>query len=305
MIEVQQAGVCDLVVDQGRRGQGALGMPVGGAADVEALVAANRLVGNEASAAGIECTLAGPRLRFPAGGMVALTGARFAASRSSGGPVVWNETLMLGENEVLTLGPAETGCRCWLALQGGITVPEVMGSRSTFLPAGLGGYEGRALRAGDRLTSGMLVSDVHMMRAFPPNSGGPLRVVAGPQLSLFDNAGLAALFAGRFRVDAASDRRGLRLAGPRVAHTPVDLASQGVLPGAIQVPPDGQPIIVGWDGPVTGGYPVVAGVISADWPRLAQLRPGDAVAFVTIEHARARELAPAAWPIGALAGPAP
>ncbi|MFP5419424.1 MAG: biotin-dependent carboxyltransferase family protein [Gammaproteobacteria bacterium] len=302
MIEVQHAGFCDLVVDQGRPGQGALGVPVGGAADVEALVAANRLVGNEDAAAGLECTLRGPRLRFPTGGMVALTGVRFAASRSRGGPVVWNETLMLGENEVLTLGEAPTGCRCWLALQGGVTVPEVMGSRSTFLPAGWGGYQGRPLQAGDRLASGMLLSDVHMMRAYPPvPAEGPLRVVAGPQIHLFENDGLAALFAGEFRVAAASDRRGLRLAGPNVAHTAVELPSQGVMPGAIQVPPDGQPIILGWDGPVTGGYPVVAGVITADWPRLAQLRPGDAVRFVTIEQERARQLAEAVWRIEALA----
>lgn len=301
MIEVLQAGTCDLVVDQGRKGFGALGLPVGGAADTEALLAANRLVGNEETAAGIECTLAGPRLCFPTGGMIALTGARFAATRSSGAAVTWNETLMMGENEVLSLGQAGGGCRCWLSLQGGVTVPEVLDSRSTFLPAGFGGHQGRMLRAGDRLTSGMFMSEVHMMRAFPPTAAGPLRVVAGPQIRLFEATGLAALFAGEFRVTAASDRRGLRLAGPRVAYTTVDLPSQGVLPGAIQVPPDGQPIILGWDGPVTGGYPVVAGVISADWARLAQLRPGDAVYFVTIELARARELASNAWRIEALA----
>ena len=301
MIEVLQAGTCDLVVDQGRRGFGALGLPVGGAADAEALVAANQLVGNEESAAGIECTLTGPRLRFPTGGMIVLTGARFAATRSSGAAVTWNETLMLGENEVLTLGQAESGCRCWLALQGGITVPEVLGSRSTFLPGGFGGHQGRMLRTGDRMASGMFLSQVHMMRAFPPTAAGPLRVVAGPQARLFDATGLAALFAREFRVTAASDRRGLRLAGPRVSYAPTDLPSQGVLPGAIQVPPDGQPIILGWDGPVTGGYPVAASVISADWPRLAQLRPGDAVSFVTIELARARELASHVWRIEALA----
>ncbi|MBT9568869.1 MAG: biotin-dependent carboxyltransferase family protein [Thiobacillus sp.] len=302
MIEVLHAGLCDLVVDQGRPGLGALGVPVGGAADALALVAANRLVGNEDTAAGLECTLRGPRLRFPAGGMVALTGARFTATRSSGGPVSWNETLMLGENEVLTLGEAPAGCRCWLALQGGVTVPQLMGSRSTFLPAGWGGHQGRPLQAGDRLASGMLLSDVHMMRAYPPTPcEGPLRVVPGPQVHLLDNDGLAALFAGEFRVAAASDRRGLRLAGPMVSHIPVDLPSQGVMPGAIQVPPDGQPIILGWDGPVTGGYPVVAGVITADWPRLAQLRPGDTVRFVTIEQERARQLAQATWRIEALA----
>ena len=302
MIEVLEAGLCDLVVDQGRRGQGASGVPVGGAADPQALAAANRLVGNDVTAAGIEVTLAGPRLRFPSGGMIALTGAPFAASRSTGGRVAWNETLMLGENETLTLGRAGHGCRCWLALQGGVTVPPVMGSRSTFLPGGFGGLDGRALRAGDRIATGALASgDIHMMRTEPPVAHAALRVVPGPQGDLLDDVGLAALYAGTFRVAAASDRRGIRLEGPRVCHAPVDLPSQGVLPGAVQVPPDGQPIIIGWDGPVTGGYPVVAGVVSADWTRLAQLVPGDTVAFMTIEHAHARALANAAWPIHALA----
>jgi len=108
---------------------------------------------------------------------------------------------------------------------------------------------------------------------------------------------LAAFFSRPYRVDPASDRRGLRLTGPAVIHARVEMASQGVLPGAIQVPPDGQPIILGWDGPVTGGYPVIAGVISADLPRLAQLRPGDAVRFVTIEWEAARALAAAHWDI--------
>jgi len=122
-------------------------------------------------------------------------------------------------------------------------------------------------------------------------------VVAGPQAGQFDDAGLAAFFSSGYRVEAASDRRGLRLRGAAVSHRRPELPSQGVLPGAVQVPPDGQPIILGWDGPVTGGYPVIAGVIAADWPRLAQLQPGDAVQFVTIEVEAAQKLAAASWPI--------
>ena len=114
---------------------------------------------------------------------------------------------------------------------------------------------------------------------------------------MFDDTGLAAFFAGTYRVDARSDRRGLRLAGPAVTHARVDLPSQGVLPGAIQIPPDGRPIILGWDGPVTGGYPVIASVISADLPRLAQLRPNNSVRFITIELEVAREQAAAQWDI--------
>ncbi|MFP5465336.1 MAG: biotin-dependent carboxyltransferase family protein [Gammaproteobacteria bacterium] len=299
MIEVVRAGLCDLVMDLGRPGRGALGVPAGGAADPAALAAANRLVGNEVTAAGLEITLSGPVLRFPAGGVVALAGARFAAARSSGAAATWHETLVLAAGETLSLGPAQAGCRCWLVLRGGLAVPPVMGSRSTLLPAGFGGQLGRALQAGDALPSTPATGEIRLLRAHAPAGprNGTLRVMAGPQAGLFDDAGLAAFFASPYRVDPASDRRGLRLNGPAVTHARTELASQGVLPGAVQVPPDGQPIILGWDGPVTGGYPVIAGVISADIPLLAQLRPGDTARFVTIEREAARSLAAGEWVI--------
>ena len=303
MIEVLRAGLCDLVMDLGRPGRGALGVPAGGAADPLALAAANRLVGNDTAAAGLEITLSGPRLRFPQGGVVALTGARFAASRSSGAPVAWNETLVLAAGEVLAIDRPEVGCRCWLALRGGLAVPQVMGSRSTFLPSGFGGHCGRPLQAGDVLRRGAPAEGVRLLRAAAPTTeaDGYLRVVAGPQAGQFDDAGLAAFFGSAYRVDAASDRRGLRLTGVPVSHGRTELPSQGVLPGAIQVPPDAQPIILGWDGPVTGGYPVIAGVIAADMPRLAQLKPGDAIRFLTIEVEAARALADSSWKIKELA----
>ena len=302
MIEVLRPGLCDLVMDLGRPGRGALGVPAGGAADPAALAAANCLVGNDASAAGLEIILSGPRLQFPLGGIAALTGARFAASRSSGAPVAWNETLVLAAGEVLTLDRPEAGCRCWLALRGGLAVPQVMGSRSTFLPSGFGGHCGRPLQAGDVLRCGAAVGEMRLLRAFPPPSGtGGLRVVAGPQAGQFDDAGLLAFFGSPYRVEAASDRRGLRLSGAPVSHHRDELPSQGVLPGGIQVPPDGQPIILGWDGPVTGGYPLIGGVITADMSRLAQLKPGDSTRFLTIEVEAARAMAASQWVVEELA----
>lgn len=297
MIEVLRAGLCDLVMDLGRPGRRTLGVPAGGAADSPALAAANCLVGNDATAAGLEIVLSGPLLQFPQGGVAALTGARFAARRSSGAPVKWNETLVLAAGETLSLEQAEAGCRCWLAVRGGLMVPRVMGSRSTFLPSGFGGYGGRALQAGDALPCGSPGNSMRLLRASPPpgGPGGSVRVVAGPQAGLFDDAGLAAFFCRPYRVEAASDRRGLRLSGVPVGHRRAGLSSQGMLPGVIQVPPDGQPIILGWDGPVTGGYPVIAAVITADLPRLAQLKPGDAIRFVTVEVEVARELAASPW----------
>jgi biotin-dependent carboxylase-like uncharacterized protein len=304
MIEVVRAGLCDLVMDQGRPGHAALGVPAGGAADPAALAAANRLVGNPDGAAGLEIAFTGPQLRFPAGAVVALTGARFAARRSSGAAVAWQQALALAAGETLTLERAETGCRCWLAARGGLAVPPVLGSRSTFLPSGFGGWQGRALQGGDVLPCGAVLGDVKWLRGEPAASltgidtaGVSLRVVAGPQLGGFDDGGLAAFFAAAYRVAAASDRRGVRLHGTLLRYRADALPSQGVLPGAVQIPPDGQPIILGWDGPVTGGYPVVAGVIAADWPRLAQLKPGDAVRFETITVEAAQMLARQSWVI--------
>jgi biotin-dependent carboxylase-like uncharacterized protein len=302
MIEILRAGLCDLVMDGGRPGRGALGVPAGGAADQQALAAANRLVGNDGGAAGLEIILSGPRLRFPRGGVIALTGACFAARRSSGAPVAWNETLMLAAGEELALDHPVAGCRCWLAVRGGIAVPRLMGSCSTFLPSGMGGHCGRALRTGDRLHCGAAAKAIRLLRATPPVAAGEgLRVVAGPQVAQFDDGGLAAFFGNGYRIDGASDRRGLRLNGPPVSHRKAELLSQGVLPGSIQIPPDGQPIILGWDGPVTGGYPVIAGVVTADMPGLAQLRPNDTIRFATIEVEAARALAAVSWEIKELA----
>ena len=294
VIDVLRAGLCDLVMNGGRAGFVHLGVPVGGAADALALRWANRLVGNVDGAAGLEITLKGPVLAFPQGGAVALTGAPFAASRSSGSAATWYETLIMAPDEQLAIGAASSGCRCWLALQGGIEVPEVMRSRSTFLPAGFGGLDGRALGAGDQLPLGDASATPRVLRIKPPsaNEAAPLHVVPGPQAAHFTDAGLAAFFNSTYRVNSASDRRGVCLHGAPVPVAAQEgIATQAVLPGAIQIPPDGQPIILGWDGPVTGGYPVIAGLVSADLARLAQLKPGDAVRFATMTVESARTLA--------------
>lgn len=300
LIEILRPGACDLVMDGGRGGWRACGVPAGGAADPEALDAGNRLVGNDSAAAGLEIVQRGPLLRFPHGAVIALTGARFEARRSSGAPVTWNETLVLAADETLALGQAREGCRAWLAVRGGVAVPAVLGSRSTFLPGGFGGLAGRALRSGDTLSLGTARGRMHLLRTQPPadERDTPLRVVPGPQVGQFADTGLAAFFGSGYRVAAAADRRGLRLHGSVVRCAGTSAPSQGMLPGAVQVPPDGQPIILGWDGPVTGGYPVIATVIRADWRRLAQLRPGDEVRFTTIEVAAARALTAGAWHIG-------
>lgn len=287
MIEVLRAGLLDLVMDLGRPGFRAQGVPEGGAADASALILANRLLGNPDHAAGLELLWRGPALRFPQGGRVALAGADLGA-RLEGAQVEPGRALEIAPGSELDLGLAQTGLRTYLAVAGGIDVPLVLGSRSTFLPGGFGGWQGRALRAGDALPLGAAGAS-RQGRFAQPGGEGALRVVPGPQLAGFADAALHTLTAAEFGVSADSNRLGMRLSGPALDYAGGELASQAVLPGAIQVPPDGRPIILGWDGPVTGGYPVIAGVIAADLPRLAQLRPGAALQFTFVDAGQARQ----------------
>ena len=287
---VQAAGAFDVVQDLGRPGYAHLGVPQGGAADPGALIQGNRLVGNSLPAAGLEVTLTGPVLAFPEGAIVALTGADMGAARDSGLAAPRYQTLWLHPGEVLRLGAARSGCRAYVALAGGIATEPVLQSRATFVAGAFGGLAGRSLRGGDRLPLGP--------PSFPPpNDRLPLpgaedvmvRVIPGPQGPAFGDAALLHFYGAEFRVSPLSNRSGLRLDGPRLAAPGGgEGLSQALLPGAVQVPPDGRPIVLGWDGPVTGGYPVIAGVISADLPLLAQLAPGSRLAFraVTLEEAR-------------------
>ena len=287
MIEVVRPGVLDLVMDLGRPGFRAQGVPEGGAADAAALVLANRLVGNADQAAGLELLLRGPALRFPHGARLALAGAPMPA-RVDGQEVGVGRLIDVEPGGELELGVAETGLRTYLAVAGGIAVPPLMGSCSTFLPGGFGGWQGRALKAGDVLPLGKAAAAPRAgcVPARPPQT--EIRVLAGPQLGGFVDAAIKSLVTAEFVVSADANRLGLRLHGPALEYAGTELASQAVLPGAIQVPPDGQAIILGWDGPVTGGYPVMGGVIAADLPLLAQARPGERLRFrfVTPETAR-------------------
>jgi biotin-dependent carboxylase-like uncharacterized protein len=286
MMEVIRPGLLDLVMDLGRPGFRAQGVPEGGAADAPALILASRLVGNADRAAGLELLLRGPALRFPEGGRVALAGADMQA-RLDGAPAPHGRMLEIPPGGELELGQATSGLRAYLAVAGGIDAPLVLGSRSTFFPGGFGGWRGRALKAGDRLPLGTAPAASKGV-CLAPVREGPLRLLPGPQLAGFADGALKTLTAAEFRVGADSNRLGLRLSGPALEYAGSELASQAVLPGAVQVPPDGQPIILGWDGPVTGGYPVIAGIIAADLPRLAQFRPGDALrfSFATLEEAQ-------------------
>ncbi len=279
MIEVLEAGVLTSVqTAAGRRGWRHLGVPVGGAADPGSARLANRLVGNPDDAALLELTLHGPSLLFGATTAIALTGASFEA-RLNGLPLEMNAGRHVRAGSSLHIGVGDKA-RGYLAVAGGIDVEMVLGSAATDLRTGFGGHQGRALRAGDRLAYGTSSGIGRRWNGFTPS--GPIRIVPGP------HGGLDALLNEAWVTGAEADRTGVRLDGRMLSAEYPEVASMGLPLGAIQVPPDGRPIVMLADRPVTGGYPVPACVIRADIGRVAMLRPGDPLQFasVSVEDAR-------------------
>ncbi|MGQ0799023.1 MAG: biotin-dependent carboxyltransferase family protein [Pseudomarimonas sp.] len=297
-IEVLAAGLATTVQDLGRTGFAALGVSVAGAADTYSLRVANLLAGNDQSAAALEISLLGPTLRFVGDARVAMTGADIHAQCDGVALRGWR-AIDLPAGSELQLGGCRRGARSYLAVLGGVQTPRVMGSRATDLRGGFGGLEGHALRQYDRLPIGphaeLSISQLRMH----PRWVNPL-----PDLDLSRPAelrilpGSDALDAGQsltafvWTVDPRNNRQGIRLRGPDLtAADSSDRVSEPVMPGTIQLPPDGQPIILGVDAQTVGGYPRIAHVIRADWPRMAQLRSGDPLTFVVVNL----EQAEAAW----------
>jgi len=294
-LEILQAGPFTTVQDLGRPGWGSIGVPVGGAADAPSLRIANRLVGNPEAAAGLEMTLAGPRISFAADTWVALTGSRFVAAVGED-PAPHATAFLVRIGQTLSIGRTLEGARAVLAVRGGIDVPVVLGSRSTFVAGGLGGFDGRPLRRGDRLSTAAIDVGARARavpeRLVPFHAGDAvLRVILGPQIDAFSDEARETLLTGTYRVSTLADRTGLRLEGPRIAHHgAADLLPEGVAPGGIQVPANGQPIVLGCDHPTTGGYAKIATVIAADLWRIGQAKPGDRLRFAAVEVSEARAL---------------
>ncbi|MEU1390365.1 MULTISPECIES: biotin-dependent carboxyltransferase family protein [unclassified Nonomuraea] len=273
MIEVIAPGPYATVQDLGRPGLAHLGVPRSGAADAPSLRLANRLVGNREDAAGIEVTFGLARLRFHEGAWAALTGAPAQARM---GVPFW-----VPPGGELRLGAPEWGLRTYVAVRGGIAVEPVLGSRSTDSLSGLGP---EPLRAGALLPVGGFVAEEISVDLAPPPGPAPavLRVLAGPRDDWFVPGALEALCGGPYAVSQDSNRVGVRLHGPELTRARKgELPSEGMVTGAVQVPPSGQPIVFLADHPPTGGYPVIAVVRQADLPVAAQLRPGDEVRFTT------------------------
>ena len=266
--------------------------------DTHAARLANLLVGNDEGAAVLEATLAGPALVFGRATMFAIGGADFGA-RLDGEPIEPLRTRHAKAGATLELGAARTGCRAYVAIAGGIDVPIVLGSRSTYLPAAFGGYEGRALRAGDLIPLGTIdgagAGDFTGLRAIGPAAapryGHALRVVPGEHLARLTAAARDTLFGAELTVSPRSDRMGYRLDGPALdALEMPDLLSAAVTMGTIQLPAGGTPILLMADRQTTGGYPRLGQIATVDLGAAAQLRPGDMVRFEEISLDEAQRL---------------
>ena len=292
---VESAGLQTTVQDLGRPGFGPEGVSASGAADPVALRLGNLLVENQPSVAGLELTLVGGSFVFPDGAVIALTGADLGATVNGRPLEMWaSHTLEPGTK--LMFGATRNFARGYLAIAGGIQVDPFLGSASTHVLSGLGGFEGRALRKGDRLRIGRASKNVRRRRitlaalyAFKPRK--VLRVTEGPQADWFSEAAKQVFYRDVFRVSEESDRVGLRLEGTALdGSTAREMITEGVSLGAVQVTPSGQPIILFVEQQTTGGYPKIANIIAADLHRIGQLRPRAEIRFQRTSLAVARSL---------------
>jgi biotin-dependent carboxylase-like uncharacterized protein len=287
MIEVLAAGSLTTIQDLGRPGWAHLGVPRSGAADASSLRLANRLLANPESAAALETTLVGPRLRFDRDATVALAGAPVDA-RIGGRAAAMNAPLRLRAGDVLEVGSASAGLRTYVAVRGGLACELTLGSAATDILTGLGPPP---LRAGDRLAIGPAPAAQPAVDVAPTPAlaAAPvLELLLGPRADWFTADSLRVLTSSDYTVSDTSNRVGLRLRGPALTRCRDDeLKSEGIVAGALQVPPSGTPILLLADHPTTGGYPVVAVVRSADLPVAGQLRPGQGLRFHLAADGRA------------------
>jgi antagonist of KipI len=293
-LEIQDAGPLTTIQDLGRPGHLRVGIPESGPMDREAFVLANRLVGNPDEAAGLECTLTGPRLQFTDERGVAVTGAEMPVTLNGATVPRW-ETFRVKAGDVVKLGFAKNGVRGYVAVAGGIDTPPALGSRATYLRGQLGGLGGRAIKKDDRLPLGppppIRAARVRGDR-LPDYSGeAVVRVVLGPQDDRFTARGVAAFLGGLYEMLPQSDRMGARLRGPWIEHVKGhDIISDGVPLGGIQVVGDGQPIVLLVDRQSTGGYTKIATICSFDIGRVGQVKPGQRLRFRQVTVAAAHAL---------------
>lgn len=289
---VHDPGPLATIQDLGRHGRQRFGVAVAGAIDPFAFRAANALVDNPPDHAAIEFTLAGGQYEIEHGDAhLAVAGGAFALSIDGRAMAPWR-SFVLRPGERLTVGGAPDAARGYLAVDGGFDVPPVLGSRSTHVRSGIGGWQGRALRSGDRLPAGAPRPPGGGDRVLPadaiPAKASVVRMVLGPQDDHFDPPAIAAFFAATYTVTREADRMGYRLEGPPIAHAGNDnIVSDGIALGSVQIPGNGLPIILLADRQPTGGYPKIGTVIGPDLRAIAQARPGDTLRFQRIDRAPA------------------
>lgn len=293
--EVIHPGALTTVQDLGRYGYQRYGVPVGGAMDKFSLRVANLLVGNKENEGALEATVLGPKLKALRQVRVAFAGADLSP-KINGQPCPTWSSLAIEEGDLISFGTPRSGCRAYLGISGGISVPLIMGSYATHIRLGLGGL-GRALAKGDvirvkeeRRRSRDWIDPYQLAKEQIPiyTHESVIRVILGPQKEYFTKQGLRSFLGGDYVITPETDRMGYRLRGPKVEHSlGADVITDGTPPGSVQVPGDGMPIILVADGQATGGYAKIAVVITPDQDKLAQAKPGDRIRFqkVTIDKA--------------------
>ncbi|MFZ5944187.1 MAG: biotin-dependent carboxyltransferase family protein [Bacillota bacterium] len=288
---VENPGLLTTIQDLGRFGYEKFGMPVAGAMDGYALQLANILVGNSRDEAGLEVSFIGLALKFQGNGLIAITGADLGVTLNGQNIKSW-QSLEVKTGDLLTFASLKKGCRAYLAIQGGFDIPTVMGSKSTYLRGNIGGFKGRKLLMGDELRSNevhqKLSPEILPEEFIPRYDSKKIRVILGPQENYFTREELEKFFSSSYKITNQYDRMGYRLEGAAIKHSKEpDIISDGIVPGSIQLPGHGQPIIMLADSQTTGGYSKIATVIFVDLSILAQLMPGNDLCFeeVSIEKA--------------------
>ncbi len=295
-VTVLNPGLLTTIQDQGRVGYQQFGVSVSGVMDPRSAALANILAGNPQGEAVLECTMMGPQLQFSKDNCIAITGGDLGPNLD-GRPIENCAAVPVRAGQTLKFTGPRAGCRAFIAFAGGLDIPEVMGSRSTYMKARIGGLEGRKLRKGDEIgfrapkPALPRLEDRKMRPEFIPQPVYTLRVILGPQDDAFTGAGLQTFLSETYSVTQEFDRMGCRMEGPAIEHREsADIISDGIAFGAVQVPASGKPIVMLADRQTTGGYTKIANVITADFRILAQLKAGDRVRFRKVSVQFAQDL---------------
>jgi len=298
LFKVAKPGLFTTVQDIGRYGYLKYGVPISGAMDTFSFVAANLLVKNPLNSACLETTLIGPELQALKKTQIAVTGGEIPIDINGHKASMW-QTIEVQESDVISFGKTESGCRAYMSIKGGINTPQVLRSRSTYVRGGFGGIDGRQLRSGD-IIKGFPTISLERSYAFPEEfipkytDFHKICVVLGPQADMFTEKGIETFLTSEYTITSEADRMGYRLEGPNTEYrAKAEVISDPLLPGAMQIPPNGKPIVIMRDAQTTGGYPKIAAAITPDISLLGQAKPSDKIKFskITTHEAHKKTIA--------------